>query len=105
MPAAEVRSLLHHSSPLVRANALEALVIPAQHDRGVVEEIVSAISDTANRFRLMGSISIAHVGVACLVRVGTTEALDAAKVLWSAWPEPDRTDLTRYLESEGLRIG
>ena len=101
----EVRNLLHHPSPLVRANALEALVVPAQHDQRLVEEIAAAASDSANRVRLMGTISVAHVAVSCLFRVGTVEALEVAKALWSAWPEPDRTDLTWYLESEGLQVG
>jgi hypothetical protein len=104
MPTDEVRGLLHHQSPLVRANALEALVAPAQHDRGLLDELIAAASDPANRVRLMGTISVAHVAVACLLRVGTAEALEAVKTLWSAWPEPDRTDLTWYLESEGLQV-
>ncbi len=101
----QVRDLLHHPSPLVRANALEALVVPAKHDRRLMEEIAAAASDPANRVWLMGTISVAHVAVGCLVRVGTIDALEAAKALWSAWPEPNRTDLTWYLESEGLQVG
>ena len=105
MPTDEVRGLLHHQSHPVRANALEALVAPAQHDIGLLDELIAAASDPANRVPLMGTISVAHVAVGCLLRVGTAEALEAAKALWSAWPEPDRTDLTWYLKSEGLQVG
>jgi hypothetical protein len=105
MRTEEVRDLLHHASPLVRANALEALVAPAKRDQGLVDVLTAAASAPANKVRLMGSISVAHVAVGCLFRVGTAEAREAAQALWSTWPEPDRTDLTWYLESEGLQVG
>jgi hypothetical protein len=52
----------------------------------------------------MGTISVAHVAVGCLLRVATSKAFEAAKALLRAWPEPDRTDLTWYLESEAAAV-
>jgi hypothetical protein len=104
MPTAEVRALLHHQSPLVRANAIEALIRPARHDKGLLEELIAAASDPVNKVPLMGTISVAHVAVGYLLRVGTAEAVEAATVLLKQWPQPDRTDLTWYLKSEGLEI-
>jgi hypothetical protein len=105
MPSNEVLGLLHHQSPLVRVNAFKALVAPARHNRKVLNELISASSDPVNRVPLMGTISVAHVAVGCLLRVGTAESLEAAKALMSAWPKSDRTDLTWYLKSEGLQTG
>jgi hypothetical protein len=104
LPACEVCRLLRHESPLVRANALEALVAPAKHNNTLLDELVAAASDSANRVRLMGTIAVAHVAVGCIISVGTDQALKAAKALVSAWPETDRADLTWYLKSEGLRL-
>jgi hypothetical protein len=105
MRSDQLLALLRHESPLVRANALEALVSPARHQKGLLDELVAAALDPANRVRLMGTISVAHVAVCCIFRAGTPEALEAANALVSAWSATDRTDLIWYLESEGLQIG
>jgi hypothetical protein len=105
MDTEQMRDLLHQPSAVVRANALEARVVPAKHDRKLIEEMAAAASDPANRVRLMSTISVAHVAVGCLVRVGPIDALEAAKARGSAWPEANRTDLTWYLDSEGLQVG
>lgn len=105
MPTAEVRDLLGHQSPLIRVNACESLVDPARRDEGLLAELIAAASNPVNNVHLMGTITVAHVAVGCLVRVGTAKALAAAKALLRAWPEPDRTDLVWYLKSEGLELG
>jgi hypothetical protein len=104
IPTAEVRGLLYHQSPLVRVNALEALVDQARHDEGLLEELIAAASNPMNHVPLMGTISVAHVAVGCLLRVGTAKAIESAKALLGAWPESERTDLTWYLKSQGLEI-
>ena len=100
----ELRVLLHHKSPLIRANALEALVCPAQQDIGLLEDLVAAASDPMNRVTLMGTISVAHVAVACLFRIGRAEAVNAARTLLNDWRKADRADLDWYLKSEGLNV-
>jgi hypothetical protein len=102
VPPVEVRRLLHHESPVIRVNALEACVQPAQHDEDVLEQVRLAASNPVNNARLMGTVSVAHVALGCLLRIGTTKAVEAAKTLFNNWPEPDKTHLSWYLESEGL---
>jgi hypothetical protein len=97
--------MLHHPSPVIRANAFEGLVTAARHDRMVLDKIITASSDPMNRSRLMGTISVAQVAVGCLLRVGNSESTEAAQALLRAWPDADRADLVWYLRSEGLQIG
>jgi hypothetical protein len=104
MPIAQVRRMLHHESPLVRVNALEACVDAARNDQDLLEELRLAVSNPANKVRMMGTVSVAHIAVGCLLRVGTNEAVEAANALLQGWPEPDRSDLVRYLESEKLAV-
>ena len=103
-PLSEIRRLLHHPGAIVRVNAIVALISHAKNDRGSLKELIAAASNAENSVCLMGTISVAHVAVSCLLRVDTEEAVEAAKALLSNWPEPDRTDLTWYLKSEGLAI-
>jgi len=105
VPAAELRGLIHHQSPVIRVNALEALAAQAEPHSGVVAELIAAAGDPVNKSRLMGTVSVAHVAVACLLRFATSEAVEAANALLNTWAEPDRTDLIWYLKSEGLQTG
>jgi hypothetical protein len=102
MPVSEVIGLLRDPAAVIRVNAVEALVVRARHDQKLLKELVAAASEPANGVRLMGTISVAHVAVGCLLRVGTDAANEAANNLLNAWPEPDRADLMWYLKSEGL---
>lgn len=102
VPIEDIRRLLHDTSIVVRANALEALVDHARHGQGLLDEIRKAAISPENQSRLMGTISVAHVAVACLMRVGSDRAVEAARDLIASWPESDRTDLFWYLKSEGL---
>ena len=104
LPTGDVRDLLHHQSPLVRANALEALVAPARYDEAVLDQLIAAASDPVNKAPLMGTTSVAHVAVRCILSVGTDMALEAARALVNAWLEPNRGDLIWYLNSEGLEV-
>jgi hypothetical protein len=48
----------------------------------------------------MGMIRVAHVAVAAQVRLGAPRALAEAHLLIQQRPEPERSDLLRYLRSE-----
>jgi hypothetical protein len=98
----EIRSLLHASSIVVRANALEALVPHAKSDHSLLTDLTTAISDPKNQARLMGTITLAHLAIASLFRVGSEKATEIANELIDTWPETDRSDLEWYLKSEGL---
>ena len=101
-PLGEVIDLLHDTSIVVRANALEALIPHVQHDDRLLEQLKAAVVEPENQVRLVGTISVAHVALGCLLRVGGGKATEVAKSLIDTWPEPDRTDLLWYLRSEGL---
>lgn len=100
----EIHDLLNHPSPVVRANALNALVPVAQNDDTLVEAVITAVEDPANTLRLMGTISIRHLAMACLYRIGSPHAVNAATRLLAEWSEPDRDDLVWYLHAEGLTL-
>ncbi len=101
MGVREIRELLHHRSPLIRANALEALVSPARSDAELIGELVAVARDPTNASPLMGTLSVAHVAVDCLRRVNSPEAINALESVLEAWPSGDRTDLDWYL-SQGV---
>jgi hypothetical protein len=98
----EIRHLLHDKSIIVRANALEAIVSHCQRDEGLLDEICNAITPLGRQTRLLGNISMAHIAVGCLMKVGSDRAVGVARDLIASWPEPDRSDLLWYLKSEGL---
>jgi hypothetical protein len=102
LPLGEVRSLLRYPSPIVRANALDAIAVQAKGNDDVIGELLAVVSDPANQMPLMGTVSVAHLAIACLLRLGTPKATEAANQLIMNCPEPERTDLIWYLKSEGL---
>jgi HEAT repeat protein len=93
---------LRHPSILVRANAAEAIGRLADQPDQFVADLARAATDPVNSALLMGTIRVAHVAVAALVRLGTPRALAEAQLLIQQWPEPERGDLFRYLRSEAL---
>lgn len=104
-PWAEVAALLDHPAAVVRANALEAVVQVAAREPGAIQTLVAAATDPKNSTRLMGTITLAHLAVACLLKVRTPQAVAAAGGLIQSWAGSDRKDLLWYLESEGLGAG
>ena len=102
LPLPEIVSLLQYRSPIVRANAWEAIAAQGSGNDSILNDVMAEATDPANKGPLMGTISVAHVAVACLLRIGTPPVTQAVQTLLETWPEPDRTDLTWYLKSEGL---
>lgn len=98
----ETCGLVLHPSPVVRANALMHLIAHVDHTNSVEGILKLAAINPDNRVPLMGTISVAHVAVACLLRLGTHSATATANELLQAWPEPDRSDLIWYLRSEEI---
>jgi peptidyl-tRNA hydrolase len=104
-PIAEVWEQVDHKSILVRANALQAIArrVNEVSEEDVIDQLVRSATAHENRTSmLMGTISVAHVAVACLLRIGSEEAVTFAQHLIDEWPEPDRRDLIWYLKSESL---
>lgn len=77
----EIRSYLHHPAAIVRVNAIEALAAKLKTNPEVLQEVLEAVLDPKNSIRLMGTISIAHVGVASLLRSSCDAAREAVKQL------------------------
>jgi len=95
---------LEHEAALVRVNAVDALGrLATRHDH-LVDQLVAAIRDPRNRTVLMGTVTVSHVAVANLVRVGTERARSAAAQVLGEWTGDDRDDLLWHLRSEGLSI-
>lgn len=103
----DLRAFLNHGSIAVRATTLDAIArgssrVSADEADEVVDDLSDAASNPTNRTLLLGTISLAHVAMASLFRIGTPRAVSAAWELIDRWPEPDRTDLLWYLRSESL---
>jgi hypothetical protein len=54
------------------------------------------------RSRLIGTVTVSHMGLAALLRYGGAKDKEATRELLKNWPEPDREDLLRFLKGESL---
>ena len=105
MSTPDLLKRLQEKNILSRTRSLAALARRVTQDRGVVEQVVKAISDPENMHkRLMGTISISHIGFACLWENGSTADRVLLYDLLNKWPEPDRTDLLWFLESQSILV-
>jgi hypothetical protein len=103
MSTNELEQLMVNSSILNRVHAIAALSHRSSQEQDLVGKITNAIVDPKNRgARLMGTISVAHMGVASLLRSGNPEGVNAAHQLIEEWQGVDREDLIWYLKSESL---
>jgi hypothetical protein len=97
---------LQHNSPFIRANAAEMLAFRLSTNDALIDHLKAAAMDPANKeARLMGTISVAHYIIGCLLRTGLPAAHQLASSLIEKWDSPykhDRKDLLRYLKGEGL---
>jgi hypothetical protein len=98
----ELLNALRHPSPVVRANAVERLGQPGPVQHALaIESLEFTARDPASEYRLMGTITLAHLTVAALMRLGG-EAGQRGLALIAGWPEPDREGLVWFLRSERL---
>jgi hypothetical protein len=103
MSTNELEQLMKNSSILNRVHAIAALSRRSSQEQDLVDKITTAIVDPKNRDdRLMGTISVAHMGIANLLRSGNPKCVDAAHHLIEEWQGVDREDLIWYLKSESL---
>jgi hypothetical protein len=103
MSTNELEKIMENSSILNRVHAIAALSYRSNREQDLVDRITTAIVDPKNRSdRLMGTISVAHMGVASLLHSGNPECIDAAHQLIEEWQGVDREDLIWYLKSESL---
>jgi len=105
LSTAQLLKLLSSESKLSKGRALAALARRTKEDESLVNETVAAISDPANKeTRIMGTISVSHIGVACLLDFGSSKTKELIKHLLKQWPEPDRSDLLWFLKSQSISI-
>jgi hypothetical protein len=103
MSTNELEQLMENSSTLNRVHAIAALSHRSSQEQDLVGKITTAIVAPKNRDdRLTGTISVAHMGVASLLRSGNPECIEAAQQLIKEWQGVDREDLIWYLKSESL---
>jgi hypothetical protein len=101
----QLRQLLNKGTKPERARAMGAFARRASMDATLRDEALAAISDQTNRtLRVMGAISIAHIGVACLFYLGSADLPAQLCALIAQWPEPDRGDLLWFLRSQGIDL-
>jgi hypothetical protein len=99
----QLRELLGVGKRMERARAMGALARRAGREEPLLAEVVEKLEDPAMRDeRVMGTISLAHIGVACLLLAASDLARSRVKTLIDAWPEPDRGDLLWFLRSEEI---
>lgn len=98
----ETCGLVLHPSPVVRANAMKHMIVHVDHTNSIEGILKLAAMNPDNLLPLIGTISVAHVAVACLIRLGTHSATATANELVQSWKEPDRSDLIWYLRSEAI---
>ena len=105
LPTAQLFVMLDNISKLIRGRALAALARRSKQDEGLVSHVLAAISNPENRdTRLMGTISVSHLGVACLFEFGSSKTRELVRQLLEDWPEPDRTDLLWFLKSQEISL-
>ncbi len=80
-----------------------ALARRAGREEDLMAEVVANLEDPKLREeRVMGTISLAHIGVACLLLAASDLAKARVKAMVEAWPEPDRGDLLWFLRTEEI---
>jgi hypothetical protein len=55
-------------------------------------------------YRTLGTVSLAHIGVACLWIAGDEVGRSHLRPLIENWPLPDRTDLLWFLSSQDIDL-
>jgi hypothetical protein len=95
--------LLDSNAGFYRAHALAALAKRTSQDETLISTIIENIRDPKNvETRIIGTISVSHIGIANLLQANSSKAREAAKDFVNSWPEPDRNDLFKFLRSESI---
>jgi hypothetical protein len=105
LTSTELMSYISKGGLLQRTRALAALARRTNIQPEVLPEVIKCINDPKQQMtRVMGTISPAHVAVAALWTAHTSDALQAIQRLLATWPEPDRSDLLRFLTDQSIPI-
>jgi hypothetical protein len=105
LSAEALQEKLQSSGIIERVNAIAVLARKYGYDPTVSEILLQAIQDPINKgARTMGPTSVAHFGVAYLLKFGTAHARQQIKRLIESWEEPDRSDLIWFIRSQELDL-
>lgn len=97
----EIRPYLHDESAIVRSQAIAAMTSRIENDSDLLREVVDAIVDPENSTRLMGTVSVAHIGLKHLLEASESTRKAALELL-ETWPASERENLFWFLKSEGI---
>lgn len=97
-----IRPYLHDESAIVRSQAIAAMTGRIGSDSNILREVVDAIVDPVNSTRLLGTVSVAHIGLKHLLEASESTRKAALELL-EAWPASERDDLFSFLKSEGVQ--
>lgn len=104
-PTEELLVLVERAGLLPRTRALAALARRTPDDERLIDVVIRSITDSTNMgARIFGTISVSHVGFACLWEYGPAVAKLELRSLLAKWPEPDRSDLLWFLKSQDIAI-
>ena len=103
MKVDEIRPYLYDESAIVRSQAIAAMTGRIGSNSELLREVVDAIVDPVNSTRLMGTVSVAHVGLRHLF-AASESTKKAARELVATWPASERDDLLWFLKSEGIQL-
>lgn len=94
------------STKTERARAMGALARRAGRDASLRPIVWALLKLPAIRdYRTMGTVSLAHIGVACLWMTGDETVRAELRSMVESWPAPDRTDLLWFLQSQEIQLG
>lgn len=87
------------------ARAIGALARRSSFDPLVEERVVALLEHPDLRGdRFMGTISMSHIGVLAMIAGNGGVISPSVLALYSAWPEPDRSDLLWFLRSQSVDV-
>lgn len=104
----EIVNLLESPAGLVRVNAIQALATYVNRTASSTEQekLIAQIADVAtaeqSALRLMGSITIRHVAIGCLLRLGLPSATVQATQIVNALDASEKQDVAWYLNAYDL---
>jgi hypothetical protein len=99
----ELLEQLENGGLITRVHAMDGLLERSQDDDSLLEIVVKEITSPKNtNAKLMGIITVADIGVASMLRVGTPKSISRAWEIILKLQEPKRSDLLGFLRSESL---
>lgn len=102
LAVSEILRFVDDPAALVRVNALFALVPFGKSEPSIVAAIEHSALNPYNAIRLMGTTTVAHIAVGCLLQIDTPESIQSARRVCLRWNDSERSDLFWYLKGEKI---